>query len=128
VRNFMKDFTVLCPDTRSSMLMKLEAFDISGGGYDVPYFRRQMAILAKLSARKELAAKALIKTFTRQQIEGIYPPLSPIILEILADELDLMGYLKIKDGIASITPRGKKKLKAFKAGLSEEEREVFEQY
>jgi uncharacterized repeat protein (TIGR04076 family) len=128
VRNFMKDFTQLCPDQRSSMLMKLEAFDISEGGYDVPYFRRQMAILAKLSAREEVAAKKLIKTFTRPQIEGIYPPLSPILLEILADELDLMGYIKNKDGVMAITPKGKKKLKAFKAGLTDEEREAFEEY
>ncbi len=128
VRNFMKDFTVLCPDHRSSMLMKLEAFDISSGGYDTPYFRRQMAILGKLSARGEVKARGLIKTFTKQQIEGIYPPLSPIILEILADELYLMGYLKIKDGVASITAKGKKKLKTFKASLSDEEREVFDQY
>ncbi len=29
------------------MTMKIEAFDLSEKGYDVPYFRRQMAILVQ---------------------------------------------------------------------------------
>ena len=60
-----KEPTVLCPDTRTSMLVKLEAFDLSEKGYDTPYFRRQMAILTKLAARDGVESNKILDTFTK---------------------------------------------------------------
>ena len=126
-RDVARDVTIICPDTRSAMVMKVEAFDISDGGYDIPYFRRQMAILQKILRKGKVAAGKIMEEFTKKQIEVLYPVLSPIATEILAEELELMGYLKISDGIASVTKKGEKKLADFKASLPAKELKAFEQ-
>jgi uncharacterized repeat protein (TIGR04076 family) len=127
-RNIAREPTVTCPDSRTSMLLKLEAFDLSQKGFDVPYFRREMAILAKLRSRKETSADKIIRAFTKDEIEEIYPPLSPVMLQMLVEELELTGYIKTRRGLISITLKGQAKLKDFKAGLPEADLAVFEQY
>ena len=62
--------------------------------------------------------------FTKEEIEDIYPTLSPILVQALVEELELVDYLKVKDGKATVTDKGKKKVEAFKASLSAEEREA----
>jgi uncharacterized repeat protein (TIGR04076 family) len=127
-RGLVREPTVICPDSRSSMLMKIEAIDIADRGFDVPYFRRQMAILSKLQDNQGIHVDKIFKTFSQKAVEEIYPPISPIMVQILAEELELMGYLKTLDGEASITKKGKEKLKTFKAKLPEEDRDIFEKY
>jgi Mn-dependent DtxR family transcriptional regulator len=43
---------------------------------------------------------------------------------VLAGELELMGYVDVKDNKVTITDKGKKKLESFKASLTAEEREA----
>jgi uncharacterized repeat protein (TIGR04076 family) len=123
-----KEPTVVCPDTRTSMLVKLEAFDLSEKGYDTPYFRRQMAILKKLAARGGVESNKILDTFTKEEIEGIYPPLGAQMVRVLTEELELMGYVETVEGVTSVSPKGEVKLKAFKEGLPAEDLEVFEEY
>jgi uncharacterized repeat protein (TIGR04076 family) len=126
--DLQREPTVLCPDVRTSMLMKLEAFDLSEKGYDTPYFRRQMAILKKLAARGGVESDKILDTFTKEEIEGIYPPLGKAMVRRLTEELELMAYVKTVDGTTSITPKGEAKLKTFREGLPAEDLEVFEKY
>jgi uncharacterized repeat protein (TIGR04076 family) len=119
---------VVCPDSRSSMVVRLEAFDLSEKGFDTPYFRRQMAILAKLRRYGAVAADDLLQTFTKREIEEIYPPLSKIMVRMLADELEILGYIAAADGNLSITPKGETKLKTFMEGLPADHLEAFERY
>ncbi len=123
-RTVAKDITVICPDTRSSMLMKVEAFDLSDKGFDVPYFRRQMTILSKVSVKPGINPAKILNEFTKKQIEEIYPPLSPMLVQCLVEELELLGFLKIQNGKASVTKKGQKKLEDFKASLSAEEKKA----
>jgi uncharacterized repeat protein (TIGR04076 family) len=119
---------VVCPDSRSSMVVRLEAFDLSEKGFDTPYFRRQMAILAKLKQSGATDSASLLDLFTAQEIEGIYPALSKVMLDMLADELQLMGYIETAAGRTTITGKGEVKLKTFREGLPPEHREAFENY
>lgn len=119
---------VFCPDQRTSMLVQLEAFDLSEKGFDTPYFRRQMAILRKLNARGGVPADRLLDTFTKWEIEEIYPPLSPAMVHRLTEELELIGYVSTGDGITAITPKGVAKLETFLAGLPTDHRAAFEEY
>jgi uncharacterized repeat protein (TIGR04076 family) len=119
---------VLCPDTRTSMLVKLEAFDLSEKGYDTPYFRREMAILKKLAARRTIDTDKMLDAFTKDEIEKIYPPLGTQMVRVLQDELALIGYVAMADGKTSITPKGQAKLASFRAGLPKEDLEAFEEY
>jgi uncharacterized repeat protein (TIGR04076 family) len=120
--------TVICPDMRTSMLLKLEAFDLSEKGYDTPYFRRQMAILKKLAARGGMASDKILDTFTKEEIETIYPPLGTQMVRVLREELELIGYVETVNAVTSITPKGEAKLKTFRAGLPAADLEAFEQY
>jgi uncharacterized repeat protein (TIGR04076 family) len=174
---------VLCPDQRTSMVLQLEAFDLSEKGFDVPYFRRQMAILRKLAARRLLRKDAapaehdrrardedakspnssairaaedevacrpacsegrgllsqqpswggvqadkILDTFTRREIEEIFPPLGTAMVHRLVEELELMKYVATEQGVVAITPAGVEKLERFVSGLPAEHREAFEEY
>ena len=125
-RDVAKDVTIICTDTRTAVVFKVEAFDICDGGYGIPYFRRQMAILHKILRKGKVASGKIFDEFTKKQNEEIYPAMSPIAVDILAEELELMGYLKISNGIASITKKGEKKLADFKASLPAKELQAFE--
>jgi len=116
--------TVMCGDTRTGLLMKVEAFDLADKGDSVTYFRREMSILHKVLPKPGIKVDRILREFTKEQIENIYPALSPILVQVLCEELELVGYLKIARGKASVTPKGEAKLKVFKKSLSKEERKA----
>jgi uncharacterized repeat protein (TIGR04076 family) len=125
-RTVRKDVTIICPDYRTSVKVKLEAFDLSDKGRNIPYFRRQMVILHKIQKKPGIKADDILGEFSRKQIEGIYPALSQVMVAILVEELELMSYLEIKKGTVTITEKGKVKLAAFRAGLSPQEIKALE--
>jgi uncharacterized repeat protein (TIGR04076 family) len=127
-RNVSQKPSVICPDSRTSMVVRLEAFDLSDKGFNIPYFRRQMAILSKLQCGGEIAAEKILKTFSKKQIEEVYPPLNSIMVQMLAEELELMGYIETRESSVAITEKGQEKLRNFVASLPEEDRKVFAQY
>jgi len=123
-RTIARDERIICGDTRTSMAMKIEAFDLSDKGDAVPYFRRQMSILNKVLPKQGIRVDKILNEFSNDEIEIPYPALSEIMVEALREGLELMGYLESKDGKASVTEKGKAKLEAFKKGLSVEDREA----
>ncbi|MBS7647421.1 TIGR04076 family protein [Candidatus Bathyarchaeota archaeon] len=123
-RIVMKDITVLCPDTRTSAVFKVEPFDLSDTGHDVPYFRREMVILYKVMQKPGIEVNKILDEFTKEEREEIYPPLSPVLVQALVEELELVGYIKVKEGKAYTTDKGKIKLDEFKASLTTEEKKA----
>ena len=105
-------------------MFKLEAFDLADDGDSLPYFRRDMCILSRVLPKPGIALDAIINEFTKEEIEEIYPSLSQMLINALVEELELMGYLKIKDSKATVTKKGEAKLEDFKKTLSAEEREA----
>jgi uncharacterized repeat protein (TIGR04076 family) len=116
-----KDVTIICPDYRTSVKVKLEAFDLSDKGRNIPYFRRQMVILDRILKKPGIKMDKILGEFTKKEIEGIYPALSPIMVQALTEELELMSYVTIREGKITVNAKGKKKLAEFKSGLSKEE-------
>ena len=112
---------VTCADTRTRVMMKVEAFDLAEKGDSIPYFRREMSILHKVRPKPGIRVSQILNEFTSEQIEGIYPALSPIMVQALCEELELMGYLDIKRGRVSVTIKGEAKLKNFKKNLTAQE-------
>jgi ribosomal protein S19E (S16A) len=115
---------VVCGDTRTSAVFKIEAFDLNDKGDGTPYFRREMTILHKVIPKPGIMVDKILKEFTKDEIEIPYPALSPAMVQALVDELELIGYLKIQKGKASVTKKGEAKLNAFKKGLSAQERKA----
>jgi uncharacterized repeat protein (TIGR04076 family) len=121
-RTVLKDITVICPDIRTAVLYKLEAFDLSEYGDSICYFRKQMLILEIVQTNSGIDINKIKDKFSREQREEVYPPAAPIMIKILVEELEIVGYLEIRDGKAHITKKGQNKLEDFKATLSQEER------
>jgi uncharacterized repeat protein (TIGR04076 family) len=125
-RDILMGASVICPDSRTSMVVELTAFDLSDKGFDVPFFRRQMVILNKLLTTEPVTVDKVLDLFSKKQIEEIYPPLSPMLVRILVEELDLMGYVEIRDDKVNITDKGLKKQSDFINYLSNEEKEALD--
>lgn len=121
-RVVLRDVTAMCPDTRTAALFKLEAFDLSDTGYDIPFFRRQMVLLDKILRKPGIIIDKLLDEFTPFEREDIHPPLNPIVLEVLIEELELLNYIEILNQQIYITSKGEEKLKSFKLGLTSEEK------
>ena len=125
-RTVAKEIVVICPDSRTSVLFTLKAFDLSEKGFDTPFFRRQMTILDKVLTNGEIEKGKILETIPKKSRENIYPALSPSIMQPLIEELELIGYLEIKNGVVTVTRKGREKLKKFKTSLPDEEREALE--
>jgi uncharacterized repeat protein (TIGR04076 family) len=117
-----RDVRLICPDFRTSVVVKIEAFDLSDTGRNIPFFRREMALLYKIILNPGIPADKLLSLFASEQIENIYPALSQPMIESLLEELELMGYLKIHDGTVTACPKATTKLNSFKFGLTSAER------
>jgi len=115
---------VTCGDTRTSLMMKIAAFDLADKGDSVTYFRRQMSILNRVLPKPGIRLDSILDEFTKEEIEGIYPALSPILVRILTEELALLNYVKVDEGKVTVTARGADKLDGFRKSLTAEEREA----
>jgi uncharacterized repeat protein (TIGR04076 family) len=125
-RTAFKDINIICPDYRTAVVVKLEAFDLSDKGRNIPYFRRAMIILDRVIRKPGIKTDEILGEFSPRQIEGIYPALSPMLVLALIEELELMGYVNIQEGKTFGSEKGQAKLDLFKAGLSPEERKALE--
>jgi uncharacterized repeat protein (TIGR04076 family) len=123
-RTVSRGTEVICGDTRTSVVLTLEVIDLADDGDCVTYYRREMSILNRVLPKPGISIDKIIDEFTKEEIEEIYPALSKILVQILVEELELVGYLEIKDGKATVTEKGKAKLESFKKTLSAEEKEA----
>jgi uncharacterized repeat protein (TIGR04076 family) len=119
-----RDIRLICPDYRTSVVVKIEAFDLSDAGRNIPFYRREMAMADKILQKPGIRADQLLQEFTPSQREGIYPALSQPMVDSLLEEMELMGYVSIKDGQVYPEQKARARLTNFKAGLSSEEKKA----
>ena len=118
---FLQNVSVMCPDSRTAAVFLVEAYDVSMGSHDAPYGYRQMTFLDRVvKAGNKYPLADIMKLFTDYEINEIYPALSDIIISVLFDELFMLGYAEIHDGIVSVTDKGKERVLRFKSEVSEE--------
>ena len=115
---------LICPDYRTSVVMKIEAFDLSDQGRNIPFFRRDMEILDKILKKPGIKTDEILEEFSKEEIENIYPALSQVMISSLLEELELMGYVMIQEGKVFGNQKSEIKLRDFKASLSVEEIEA----
>ena len=119
-----RSIMLTCGDNHTLTQFRVEAFDLADRGDALPYYRRSMSILARVAGKPGIAIDKIINEFTREEIDNIYPSLGQRIVGALVGELELMGYVGVKDGKVTITPAGKKKLASFKKSLTDEEKKA----
>jgi uncharacterized repeat protein (TIGR04076 family) len=79
-------WTFACGDARTSR------------GYDLPYYKRSMAMLDKIKAEPGITLDGILSKFTEWELNEIYPPLTKVVAECLLDEMELVNYLEKRDG------------------------------
>jgi uncharacterized repeat protein (TIGR04076 family) len=116
---------VICPDVRTELVFKLEAFDLDDEGYGAIYFRRQMAILQRIIDNQGIKIEEIINQFPDKfEREAIYPPLHNALIVVLAEGLEAMDYINIEKVKATATAKGEAKIKDYKDSLTDEERKA----
>lgn len=89
-----------CADCRTSAYFLVEPIDIASGGYTLPYYKREMDILGKIKNEPGMTAEEILKKFTDWEREEIYPPLAPVNVRLMLDELAEVDYIELRDGKA----------------------------
>jgi len=125
-REIGKDLVGRCDDLRTAATFKFEAFDLCDKGDAIPYFRKQMVILQKVLEKPGIVADRIMDELAKKHVEDIYPGLNPVMMEMLTEELEAIGYVEIHDSRVSATKKGETKLRNFITGLSQEEREALD--
>lgn len=123
-RTIGKEVMVVCGDIRTAAAFRLEPFDLSDKGFDIPYFRRQMIIMDRVLKKQGVDLDKILDQFSREEIEEIYPVMTFILAKILIEECELLNYIEVKDGKTYVTEKGEKRLKEFKNSLSAEEKKA----
>ena len=91
---------IVCNDSRTSALFIAEPFDLASGGFDTPYYMREMSILEKIKDEPGIQTEMIIQRFTDWERDEIFPPLTPVMVELMLDELSETGYIRIDQGKA----------------------------
>jgi Mn-dependent DtxR family transcriptional regulator len=66
----------------------------------------------------------IIDEFTGDERDNIYPSLGQRMIAVIVGELELLGYVNVKNDKVSITDKGKKKLEIFIQSLTVEEKKA----
>jgi uncharacterized repeat protein (TIGR04076 family) len=89
-----------CADCRTSAYFMVETIDLADGGYTLPYYKREMNILEKIKNEPGITADEILNKFTEWEREEIYPPLNPVNVQLMLDELAEVNYIELRDGQA----------------------------
>ncbi|MCR4394991.1 MAG: hypothetical protein NUV31_11525, partial [Dehalococcoidales bacterium] len=122
-----KKEVLVCGDRHTRMRMELEAFDLVDYGDGLPYTRRTLSILNKISKKPGIPVNKIIEEFDDFERDNIYPTLGQNLIWTLVGELAVLDYVVLDDGRegkVTITKKGKKKLEDFRNSLTPEEREA----
>jgi uncharacterized repeat protein (TIGR04076 family) len=89
-----------CADLRILAVFRAEPCGLSDRGFDLPFYRREMSILEKIKAEPGIDAAGVLAGFTRWEREEIYPALGPVNVDLMMQELEGAGYIRLQDGRA----------------------------
>jgi hypothetical protein len=74
-----------------------EPCDLSSSGLDLPYYMREMSMHEKIRNEPGIRTDAVISRFSDWERDEIFPPLKPIMVDIMLDELAEVGYIEIRN-------------------------------
>ena len=93
----------LCGDQRTLAHFTCEPCDLSDSDYAQPFYRREISILEIIEKEPGIKTDEIIDRFTDFQKNVISPRLTPVLIGVLIEALEDMGYIDIKDGKAFAT-------------------------
>lgn len=106
------------------MQFKPEAYDLADRGDALPYYRRSMTILDKISKKPGIAVDKIINEYSKDERDNIYPSLGQKIVAIIVGEMELLDFVDVKSNKVTITEKGREKLAGFIKSLTAEEKKA----
>lgn len=92
---------VQCSDAATMVIFDIAPFGLMDSGpKHLPFYRRQMGIADKIKSKPGIEVSKMLDEFTEWERNEIYPILCPPLLEELLEELELAGYVQIREGCA----------------------------
>ncbi len=89
-----------CADCRTSAYFAVEPIDLASGGYTLPFYKREMSILEKVKDNPGSTVDEILGMYSDFERDEIHPPLYSVIVQLMLDELEEVGYVEQKDGKA----------------------------
>jgi uncharacterized repeat protein (TIGR04076 family) len=125
-RDVAKEIVGRCDDLRTAATFRFETFDLADRGDAIPYFRKQMVILDEILRKPGIVTDRIMSELPKRHVDEIYPGLNPVLLVVLLEELEVIGFVEIRDSKVTATEKGEARLNAFRAALSKEEKEALQ--
>ena len=120
-----KDCMVMCPDLRTAATWKIEAYDLATAGHGLPYTRRQITIMDRVTkAGGSYKINKILDLYNEFEINEIYPSLVLPMVREMIEELELLEFATTKDGIVTITPKGIDRVARYKTEIPMEHAEA----
>ncbi|MCL1895380.1 MAG: hypothetical protein FWG03_02400 [Clostridiales bacterium] len=117
-RDVMKDVCIVCPDTRTAAVFKAEPYDLATAGSELPYTRREITILDRVNkAGGPFPINQILSLFSEKERLEIYPPLSPVIIGAMLEELEALHFIKLARGQVSATETGAARVALYKTEI-----------
>ena len=69
-----RDVRMVCPNYRNSVVVKIEAYDLSGKGRNIPFFRREIVILGKIIKKPGIVKDEIIIEKNLMLVAGRFEP------------------------------------------------------
>jgi hypothetical protein len=89
-----------CADCRTSAYFLVETIDLASGGYTLPFYKREIDILEKVKESPGMSVEEILGKYPDFEREEIHPPLNPVLVQLMLDELAEVGYVELREGRA----------------------------
>ena len=120
----MENVTLTCPDLRTAILFKFDVIDLAEDGDSKTYFRRHMCIIHRIQDKPDIPISEIISLFTKEEQLEIYPTLTPMVIELMIEDQELVGLVSVTDGKVNVTDKGRDRFEEFRKTLSQDEIEA----
>ena len=115
------DVMVMCKDLRTAAVFKVEAVDFATAGYHLPYTRRMMTIMDRVVKNGgSCPLNKVLDLYDDFERNEIYPTLVQPMVNEMSEEMELIGFAKVEDGVLTITDKGAERVKKYATEIPEE--------
>ena len=90
----------VCDDTRTGAAFICEPVGLANGGDMLTHYNRAMNILEKIKEEPGMTVDDILNKYTQWEREEIYPPLHPLYVSLVLDEMAVVDYIDMRDGRA----------------------------
>jgi hypothetical protein len=92
--------TFVCDDTRTGAAFVCEPVGIANGGDMLTHYNRAMDVLEKIKGEPGMTVDEILGKYSDWERDEIYPPLHPLYVSLVLDEMAVVDYIEMREGKA----------------------------